>query len=304
VNPRIPDPSSANPHAAAVGEEAESRLAQAESRLAQIFALAGRPLLIPYLTGGYPSLEGSRALIDRYLDSGADIVEIGVPFSDPLADGPTIQATSQVALKAGVTPGDVFQLAAHATGRGAPVVLLAYLNTILARTPEVFFEHCRDSGVLGVVVPDVPVDEAQELQRVARANGVDVVLLAAPTSTDQRLDRIAAAASGFIYCVSVTGVTGARSAVSADLTGFLQRLRVRTELPLAVGFGISTPEQAGEVAKSADGAIIGSRLMSLMQEASGEEAGLEAVGEFLLAAADAVRKARSREDPPRSPTAR
>jgi len=297
VNPRMPDPSSANPPAAAVGEEAESRLTQ-------VFALAGRPLLIPYLTGGYPSLEGSRALIDRYLDSGADIVEIGVPFSDPLADGPTIQATSQVALKAGVTPADVFQLAAYATGRGAPVVLLAYLNTILARTPEVFFERCRDSGVLGVVVPDVPVDEAQELQRVARTNGVDVVLLAAPTSTDPRLDRIAASASGFIYCVSVAGVTGARSAVSADLAGFLRRLRARTELPLAVGFGISTSEQAGEVAKSADGAIIGSRLMSLMQEAAGEEAGLEAVGEFLLAAADAVRKARSREDLPGSPTAR
>ena len=286
MKPRVPDGNSAKPYAAGAGGETESRLAQ-------VFELAGRPLLIPYLTGGYPSLEGSRALIDRYLASGADIVEIGVPFSDPLADGPTIQATSQVALRAGTTPSDVFRLAAHATAQGAPVVLLAYLNTILARTPEVFFERCRDSGVLGVVVPDVPVDEAQELQSVARANGVDVVLLAAPTSTDQRLDRIAASASGFIYCVSVTGVTGARSAVSADLPGFLGRLRNRTELPLAVGFGISTPEQAGEVAKSADGAIIGSRLMALMQEAEGEEAGLEAVGEFLSAAAEAVRTARS-----------
>lgn len=260
------------------------------SRLTALFQEAGRPLLIPYATGGYPDLEGSRRVIAAFIEAGADIVELGIPFSDPLADGPVIQATSTAALSAGVRPGDVLDLASFASDRGAPVVLLSYLNTILALGPEHFFRRCSESGVLGVVVPDLPVDEAHELQQVARLQGVDVVLLAAPTSTDERLDRIARAASGFVYCVSSTGVTGTRDRLREGLGDFLARMRSRSDVPLAVGFGISTAEQAAEVGGIADGVIIGSRLMGMLQEASGIEAGLAEVRAFLEPIAEELRR--------------
>jgi tryptophan synthase alpha chain len=217
--------------------------------LTQLFREAGRPLLMPYAVGGYPDAAGCLRIVDCYLQNGADLVELGIPFSDPLADGPVIQGASQVALRSGVRPGDVLDIAGEASKRGAKLVLLSYLNTILAFGPERFFERCQSSGVLGVVVPDVPVEEAAELQATAKARGVDVILLAAPTSTDERLARIAAAASGFIYCVSNTGVTGARSSLRQDLPDFIARLRRHTDLPLSVGFGVSTVEQLAEVGR-------------------------------------------------------
>jgi tryptophan synthase alpha chain len=253
------------------------------SALTDIFREAGRPLLMPYAVGGYPDPQSCLRILQTYVQNGADLLEMGIPFSDPLADGPVIQGASQVALKQGVRPADVLDLAGAAAAEGARVVLLSYLNTILAFGPEAFFERCRDGGVMGVVVPDVPVEEAAGLQAEARARDVDVVLLAAPTSTDARLVRIAGAASGFIYCVSTTGVTGARASLRGDLPEFVSRIRRHTDLPLAVGFGVSTVEQAEEVAGYADGVIVGSVLVDMVARAAGLEAGLAEIGRFLYA---------------------
>jgi tryptophan synthase alpha chain len=258
------------------------------SRLTQVFREAGRPLLIPYAVGGYPDLASCRRILDTYVQAGASIIEIGIPFSDPLADGPVIQAASQLALRGGTRPGDVLDLAAEASRSGVPVVLLAYLNTILAYGPERFFADCRRKGVAGVVVPDVPVEEAADLQRAARVRDVDVVLLAAPTSTEARLTKIAAAASGFIYCVSTTGVTGARTSLSADLPAFVARVRRHTELPLAVGFGVSTVEQAASVAGYADGVIVGSTLVNAVAKNESVEAALQGISAFLADAGKAI----------------
>jgi tryptophan synthase alpha chain len=251
------------------------------SALTSLFRQARRPLLMPYAVGGYPDPAGCMSIVDCYLENGADLIEMGIPFSDPLADGPVIQGASVVALRNGVRPADVLEIARGAAEKGARLVLLSYLNTILAFKPDRFFGRCHESGVLGVVVPDVPVEEAGELQATARAHCVDVILLAAPTSTDERLARIAAAAFGFIYCVSTTGVTGVRSALRQDLPDFIARLRRHTDLPLAVGFGVSTAEQADEVAGYADGVIVGSVLVDMVARSKDLQTGLAEIGRYL-----------------------
>lgn len=252
-----------------------------ERGLAARFREAGRPLLMPYATGGFPDRERCLRLLQTYAESGADVVEIGVPFSDPLADGPVIQATSQAALEQGTNPALVLDIGAQVAEMGVGVVLLSYLNTILAPGPEHFFRTCRRSGVLGVVIPDLPGEEAGLICKAGRAEGVDVVLLAAATSPEERLINIGRMSAGFVYCVSAPGVTGVRKEVNTGLPAFLDRLRMHTDLPLAVGFGVSTPEQAGEVAGVADGVIIGSRLMSMVREEGDFEAALSKVGSFL-----------------------
>jgi len=249
--------------------------------LTRLFREAGRPLLMPYAMGGFPDLESCLEVIRTYLRSGADLIEVGIPFSDPLADGPVIQSASQVALRAGVRPADVLAIARAAAAEKAKLVLLSYLNTILAFGTERFFDRCAECGVLGVVVPDLPVEEAGSLQATARERGVDVILLAAPTSTDARLARIAAAASGFIYCVSTTGVTGARKSLRRDLPEFVSRLRRYTDLPLAVGFGVSTAEQADKVARFADGVIIGSALVDVVAQSRRFDEALGEIGRRL-----------------------
>ena len=236
---------------------------------------------MPYAVGGYPDPESCLAIVRAYSKAGAGIVEMGIPFSDPLADGPVIQAASQVALRHGVKPAHVLDLAAQIAGEGVPVVLLSYLNTILAFGAERFFDRCRGAGVLGVVVPDLPVEEADGLQKTAKDRAVDVILLAAPTSTEARLARIAGAASGFIYCVSTTGVTGARASLRYDLPEFVARVRRHSDLPLAVGFGVSTAEQAASVASYADGVIIGSALIDLVQKSQDLDSALARLGVYL-----------------------
>jgi tryptophan synthase alpha chain len=262
-----------------------------ESRLTSTFRRAGHPLLIPYAVGGYPDLDSCADILRTYAEAGAGIIEIGVPFSDPLADGPVIQAASQAALRAGTRPAEVLDLAREASGWGTPVVLLTYLNTILAYGPARFFADCNRKGVAGVVVPDVPVEEAADVQRTALAHEVEIILLAAPTSTESRLTRIVSAASGFIYCVSTTGVTGARASLRADLPEFVARVRRHTSLPLAVGFGVSTVEQAGAVARFADGVIIGSALVDLVKKAVESGSALTGVRSFLEDAVRAVASA-------------
>ena len=249
-------------------------------RLARAFKTprAGRAALIPYLTGGHPSLETSDLLIEAIIDAGADIVELGIPFSDPIADGPVVQRSTHAALAAGVTPDDVLGLAA-ARSAGAPFVLLTYVNSVLAYGPARFFERAASAGVEALVIPDLPLDEAAGrdvllaredggLAALAAGAGVSLVPMATPTSTDERLDLVAAAATSFVYCVAVTGVTGARAAVGAELPALLARLRERTDAPLAVGFGISTPEQAADVAALTDGVIVGSALIDAVSRAA------------------------------------
>jgi tryptophan synthase alpha chain len=266
----------------------ENRAPVAASPLTQLFSAQGRALLMPYAVGGYPDIESCSKILRAYREAGADLIEIGIPFSDPLADGPVIQSASTLALSRGVRPGNVLDLAAEAASEGARVVLLSYLNTILAFGPARFFARCKESGVLGVVVPDLPVEEAAELQAVARDSSVDVILLVAPTSTDARLARIAAAASGFIYCVSTTGVTGARAALRADLPAFLARVRQHTDLPLALGFGVSTIDQVATVAAEADGVIIGSALVDMVAKSGDLDTALAEVKSYLMAAKAAV----------------
>lgn len=261
------------------------------SFLTDLFRETGRPLLMPYAVGGYPDPDSCLRILQTYADNGAGIIELGIPFSDPLADGPVIQAASQVALRQGVRPAHVLDLAGQATEYGARVVLLSYLNTILAFKPERFFDHCRERGVLGVVIPDLPVEEAAGLQQVAREREVDVILLAAPTSTDVRLGRIADAASGFIYCVSTTGVTGTRASLRSDLPQFIARIRRHTALPLAVGFGLSTERQAAAVAAYADGVIVGSALVEMVAYGGTLECSLEQMGNFLIRANAAIAQA-------------
>jgi len=264
------------------------------SALTEVFREAGRPLLMPYAVGGYPDPQSCFEILRTYAARGADVIELGIPFSDPLADGPVIQAASQVALKRGVKPAQVLDLAGRIAGQGARVVLLSYLNIILAMGTNEFFRRCRENGVLGVVIPDLPVEEAGDLQSFAKNWEVDVILLAAPTSTDARLARIARAASGFIYCVSTTGVTGARTSLRSGLPEFVARIRRHTDLPLAVGFGVSSVEQAAEVATYADGVIIGSALVQMLGTDGALAAGLERIGSFLRETGHAVEAAGTR----------
>jgi len=274
-------------------------------RLTRAFAAprAGRAALMPYLTGGHPDLETSGRLIAAVTGAGADIVELGVPFSDPIADGPVVQRSTHEALTAGITPDDVMQLAAGHSG-AAPFVLLTYVNSVLAYGPERFFTRAAASGVEALVIPDLPLDEAATpdfppaeaglpgstagLTGLAAQHGVSLVPMATPTSTAARLDMVAAAATSFIYCVAVTGVTGARAEIGAALPDLLARLRERTAAPLVVGFGISTPEQAARVAHLADGVIIGSALIDAVSSAPTADAACAAAAQLVGAASAAI----------------
>ncbi len=249
---------------------------------------------MPYAVGGYPDPDSCLEILRAYARSGAGIIEVGIPFSDPLADGPVIQAASQVALRQGVRPIHVLDLAGQVAAEGRPGGAAHVPQHHPGLRSRPVLRPLPRRGILGVVVPDLPVEEATELQRAARARAVDVILLAAPTSTDARLARIAAAASGFIYCVSTTGVTGARTSLRTDLPEFVARVRRHTDLPLAVGFGVSTSEQAAAVASYADGVIIGSALVDMIARSASLATALTDLGVYLgevgaaMAAATAV----------------
>ena len=247
----------------------------------------GRVALMPYLTAGYPTLDGAWEVGEAYVAAGADIVEIGVPFSDPLADGPTIQDTTTRALENGTDLNYCLDLASGISDR-VPVVFLVYYNVIFARGTERFLELAADAGVSGLVIPDLPVDELGEFGKLAESKGVALCPLAAPTSTDDRIAEIGKAASGFVYCVSVAGVTGARETLPPGAVGLLRRVRSKVEAPVALGFGISTPDAAAEAAGEADGVIIGSKLMQLVAEGGPEKAG-EWLGEVREAILDGSR---------------
>jgi tryptophan synthase alpha chain len=231
-----------------------------------------RVALIPYLTAGYPTLEAAREVGEAYVEAGADVVEIGVPFSDPLADGPTIQDTATRALKNGADLDYCLELASGFSGR-VPVVFLLYYNVIFARGVQEFLREAAGAGVSGLVIPDLPVDEAGGFAGHAAEAGVAFCPIVAPTSTDERLARVGELASGFVYCVSVVGVTGVRDALPPGAVELLRRARSKATVPVALGFGIGSPEAAVRGAEDADGIIIGSKLMRLVGEGGPERAG-------------------------------
>lgn len=224
---------------------------------------ARRAALITYLTAGYPSLDDTLALAPALERAGADIIELGAPFSDPIADGPTIQRASHAALEAGVTPQACLDLVASLRGRGmgAPVVLMGYYNPILRRGLEAYVDACVSVGVDGLIVPDLPLEEAESLHIACRRSGLALIQLAAPTTRDERLARIAAETEGFLYLISRLGITGAGDGLPADLAERLAHVRALAHTPVAVGFGIATPQQARALAAHADGVIVGSAIV-------------------------------------------
>jgi len=229
-----------------------------------------RRALIPFLPAGDPDVGVTIRAVDALVQAGADLVELGVPFSDPVADGPVNQRAYGRALAAGVSPRTVLDLVKTVRERAEiPIVLLSYYNPILRYGLEAF---CRDAsavGVDGLVIPDLPADEAADLIGPARAHGVDTVFLLAPTSTDARIRLTVAQSTGFVYCVSLTGVTGVREQLADGVGGLVGRIRSHTDLPICVGFGVSTPEQAREVAAVADGVIVGSAIVALLERPDG-----------------------------------
>jgi tryptophan synthase alpha chain len=231
-----------------------------------------RVALIPYLTAGYPTLDGARDVGEAYIAAGADMVEIGVPFSDPLADGPTIQDTTTRALQNGADLAYCLELASAFSGR-VPVVFLVYYNVVFARGVEGFLDDAARAGVSGLVIPDLPVDEAGRLAEISSERGVAFCPLAAPTSTDERISRVGELATGFVYCVSVAGVTGVRDELPPGAVELLRRTRREVVAPVVLGFGIGSVEAAAQAAIEADGIIIGSKLMRLVGEGGPERAG-------------------------------
>ncbi len=240
----------------------------------------GRAALMPYYTIGYPTLPLSVEIVEEIAHSGADLIELGVPFSDPLADGPTIQHSTQVALEQGASLRACLEAVATLRQRGVeqPLILMGYYNPILAYGIERFVSEAAAAGADGFIVPDLPVEEAGELEAACRVYERALIYLLAPTSTAERISAIAARSSAFIYLVSLTGVTGARQSLPPDLADFIQRVKRQTALPLAVGFGISTPQQVRQVASLAEGVIVGSALIRAVEQAA--DPGL-AAGQFI-----------------------
>jgi tryptophan synthase alpha chain len=237
------------------------------SKIASAFSPPGHKALIAYVTVGYPSIKATLKVVPLLADSGCDIIELGIPFSDPLADGVTIQKSSFHALQNGVTPRLCLELAGQLSSKvDIPLVFMTYYNPVFSYGLDKFCTSCADSGVSGIIIPDLPPDEGSDLEAISQRHELDLIYLLAPTSTGERIRLAAQRSRGFIYLVSVTGVTGARDRVPADLKAFVTRVRKLATQPLCVGFGISTPEQAGQIAGIADGVIVGSRLIQLMEK--------------------------------------
>jgi tryptophan synthase alpha chain len=252
-------------------------------RIAAAFASHGRrAALMPYLMGGFPDLDESLAAGIACADAGADLVELGVPFSDPLADGPVIHAAATRALAAGATLQGVLRVCEGVSQR-VPVVLMVYANTVLTRGAEAFADFAAAAGASGLIVPDLPHDESAELRAACDSRGLALVPLAAPNTPAERLAAIGADARGFVYTVSLTGITGERDRLPPGLGDTVARVRAASTVPVAVGFGISTGEQASAVAEIADGVIVGSRVV----RAAGE-GGAEAVRELVAELADSL----------------
>lgn len=226
--------------------------------------------LVAYVTAGHPSPAETVPIIRGLLDGGADLIELGVPFSDPLADGATIQRSTQAALRHGVTLGDVLAMVRDLRDQGvdAPILTMGYMNQLESYGIERFAADGAAAGLDGVIAIDLPPEEAGPLHAACRARGLDMIFLLAPTSTDERIATIAGLASGFIYCVSLTGTTGAREGVSEELPAFIARVRKHTDLPLGAGFGVSKPEHVAQIGQLCEAAIIGSAIVDTIERAA------------------------------------
>jgi len=241
----------------------------------------GRAALMPYMMGGFPSHEASLAIANTYVESGADLIELGVPFSDPLADGPTIHAAATEALAGGAILSSTLEICASVSER-IPVVLMVYSNMVLAHGGAAEFAgRAAAAGAAGAIVPDLPLDEADEVREALSGAGLALVPLLAPTTPPERRARICAAAQGFVYVVSSVGTTGERRQLPEGLAELVAATKAEAEVPVAVGFGIGTPEQVAEVGEIADGVIVGSRLVRAAGETGSAESAAQAVGEFL-----------------------
>lgn len=253
--------------------------------LSQTFAVCARrkrKALMPYLTAGYPDRRTFLRLLARFEQSGADIIEVGVPFSDPLADGPTIQYSSQQALNAGITISEIFTLLKQANhDRAVPRVLMSYYNPVRAYGQEKFARDAREAGVSGLIVPDLPVEEGEATSEACRKEGIDLIYLLAPTTPEDRRRKIINRSRGFVYLVSVTGVTGARKTLPRRLQNLIRDVKNISRLPVCVGFGIAGPDQAHAVARDADGVIIGSAIIEIINQAGNTRQAVENTGRFL-----------------------
>ena len=219
---------------------------------------------IPFITCGDPDLETSARLIRAAAENGADLIELGIPFSDPTAEGPVIQEANERALKAGTTTDKVFALVRELhRSLSVPLVFMTYANVVFSYGTDRFLDNCADAGIQGLILPDVPFEEKAEFDPACKVRGLELISLIAPTS-EERIGRIAREASGFVYCVSSLGVTGVRKEITTDIGAMVRRVKQEKDIPCAVGFGISTPDQAASMAAQADGVIVGSAIMKLV----------------------------------------
>jgi len=245
--------------------------------------------LIPFIVAGDPDVETTAALIVKMAGSGADMIELGIPFSDPLADGPTIQAASHRALQKGVSLKEIFQMTGRLKGSTPPLILMTYFNPIFRYGLKAFAVECKENGVEGVIVPDLPPEEAEPWVKEARASELDTIFLLSPTSSPKRTKMADRLSRGFIYFVSVTGVTGAREKLPEELEMGVRKIKEQTKKPIAVGFGISTPEQAKEVSRFADGVIVGSAIVKIIEEHVGSADLVSRAGEFVASLSGALK---------------
>ncbi len=240
------------------------------SRITSVFSQSGHKALMPFITIGYPNIEATLKIVPMLAENGCDIIELGIPYSDPLADGVTIQKASFHALENGVTPQLCLDVARELSRNvNIPLVFMSYYNPVFTYGLNEFCSVSAQSGIDGLIIPDLPPDEGAELEAISKKHNLDLVYLLAPTSNEERIKLVTSRSQGFIYLVSVSGVTGARGSLPHDLQTFVSRARKATNKPLCIGFGISNAEQARQVAQIADGVIIGSRLIQLMENSDG-----------------------------------
>ena len=257
--------------------------------------------LIPYVTAGDPDLAMTKTLVREMVRRGGDLIEIGVPFSDPLADGPIIQRASQRALQGGATLRKILRTVRELRRDvDVPLVLMTYYNPVFRYGEEVFVADALDAGVDGIIVPDLPPEEAQTLMELAADTPLDLIFLAAPTSTSARLKLISEASQGFIYYVSRLGTTGIRDQLAEDLRMMLEKVRASTAKPIAVGIGVSTPDHVRQVSEMADGVVVGSAIVKLIEDLEGREDRLDQVGDFIAALKAGTRLAPIEPQPPTS----
>ena len=249
-------------------------------------AFEGGKAFIPFITCGYPDLETTAAIILGMAANGADIIELGIPFSDPTAEGPVIQGANEKALQNGVTTDAIFDMVRDIRGKtDVPFVFMTYANVVYSYGSEEFISTCREIGVDGLILPDLPFEEKEEFDPLCKKYGVDLISLIAPTSSN-RVAMIAKEAEGFIYIVSSLGVTGTRSVIDSDLKPIIETVRGCSHVPCAIGFGISTPEQAAQMASISDGAIVGSAIIKLIEKYGKDSP--KYVGEYVKSMKDAI----------------